>query len=447
MKALLNLGISHATAPVGVRERLAPLCGRALPEADGRRLEAVSVLTCNRVEVFFRGEAGVAERSFAGWLTVAGASPTDIAPFLQRRQGTEVVRHLFRLAAGLDSMVLGEAQILHQIKQAYQASIEAGTVGHHLHALFQRAIAIGKRVRTETRIGENTVSIASTAVELAMQVFGPLSGCTGLIVGAGEMATLVARHLVGQRIGRLVITNRTASRAEELAAQFQGETGAWEDLPRLLGDADVVITSTGAPAPILGRELVAAAIARRPWRPLFLIDIAVPRDVDRASHDLENVYVYDIDDLQGVVDEHLGHRRVEADKAAVICDHEAGSFELAQNARPLVPLIRGLRERMEDIRLAELARFQARWQGVDPAVLAALDECTRAMLAKWLHHPLVVLKETGTADAAQAAWFARLFGLPPEAIDRPVLVAVPPPETESEHLVTPLPPRVGGGER
>ncbi len=405
------IGLSHVSAPVEIRERFANLCVSGLPGADGGSLEAVTVLTCNRVEAYFHGEEDHALAVFSAWLAQEGRSFGEIEPHVYRRRGDEAVRHLLRVAAGLDSMVLGENQILHQVKDSYQAAAGAGSVGKSLHALFQRALEVGKRVRTETRISENTVSIASAAVEMARSIFGPLDACRALVIGAGEMAGLVARSLRDRGVGGLLFTNRTRRRAEEMARTFGGEAAALEDLDRQLREADVLISSTGAPRPIIDRARLAAVMADRPDRPLFAIDIAVPRDLAPDCGDLDNVFLYDIDDLQNVVDEGLSLRRQEAARADAIVEQEVARFRETLESFAMAPLVVALRERAEALRRAELEKAFPPGRPLDPHLLAEIDRLTRSLMAKWLHHPTVALKARAAAPAGELASLAALFGL------------------------------------
>lgn len=426
------IGLNHRTAPVHVRERLAEICCRSLVEGSTDPLECVALFTCNRVEFYFYGPEEQAENVFRDWLVSHAFNPEEFSRHFYRHQEGEAIRHLFRVAAGLDSMVLGESQILAQVKTSYQAGIDAGSVGKRLHALFKKALEVGKRVRTETRISENTVSIASTAVELAGRIFGPLDACHALVIGAGEMATLVATHLREKRIGHLVFTNRTLSRAQELAERFGGTAAPADDLPRLLAEADMIISSTGAPRPILGRESLEAAMQARSWRPMFTIDIAVPRDIAPEAADLENLFLYDIDDLQGVVDENLDQRRVEAGKAETIIQSETSAFQLTVDAFTVVPLIRALRERAEEIRQGEIERFLPKDRPLPAETVELVEQCTRAILAKWLHHPIVGLKELGSAGKAELTAIARLFGLPETVVPNAPLRSLPDGKDRSE---------------
>jgi len=405
------VGLSHNSAPVEVRERFANLCVSGLPGADGKELEAVTVLTCNRVEAYFYGDETRALETFSAWLSQEDRSFSEIEPYVYRHRGHEAVMHLLTVTGGLDSMVLGESQIMHQVKASYQAAISAGSVGKRLHALFQRALEVGKRVRNETRISENTVSIASAAVEMAKSIFGPLDSCTALVIGAGEMASLVARHLKDRGCGKMLFTNRTISRAEELAATFGGKAAPLDEVDNLLTQADVLVSSTGAPRPIIDRKRLEKAMSTRTDRPLFAIDIAVPRDIVPECGDIQNVFLYNIDDLQNVVDENLNLRRVEAQKVVAIVEAEAARFEETLNSFAVAPLIVAMRERAETLRQAEVTKLFPASRAIDPQILADVERLSRSLLAKWLHHPTIALKERRSASEEELNALAKLFGL------------------------------------
>lgn len=422
---LLMIGLNHRSAPVEIREQLARLGGVPVPGADGAGLEAVPVFTCNRVELYYDGRYEEAEESFQRLLADAGLPPGEFEPFLYRKPALDAIQHLFRVAAGLDSMVVGENQILHQLKTAYQHAIDRRWVGKRLHALFQKAFEVGKRVRAETRISENTVSIASTAVDLAKQIFGPLDGCGALVIGAGEMASLTLVHLKASGISRLVCTNRTFEKAEELATRFDAVARPFTELENLISAADVVITSTGAQRPILSRALLESAMGKRPNRPMFVIDIAVPRDVVADAGKIENLFLYDIDDLQHVVDENLGRRLQEAERGDAVVAQEAAGFKLVLESFTLVPLIKSLRERMDQMRKSELDGFLAQHPELTPEQREQFEQCTKAMLAKWLHQPIVELKARGAVDREQLKLIASMFGLPESALPQAPLYVVP----------------------
>jgi len=417
--SLLLIGLNHRSAPIEVREKLSALPRAFFPAADGTSLETASLFTCNRVEIYFFGFCESAEVSFKEWLTMNSLNPEEFEPFLYRFRDVEAAKHLFRVAASLDSMILGETQILHQIKECYQASVNTGSVGKHLHMLFQKALEVGKRVRSETMISENTVSVASTAVELAMHIFGPLNGSRALVIGAGEMASLVAFHLKKHEIGKMRFINRTFEKARDLAREFSGEAHEFDSLPRLLVDADVIISSTGSRYPIITSENLkqALSIGNRN-KPIFLIDIAVPRDISSECGDMENVFLYNIDDLQAVADDNLGQRRVEAEKAETIISYEAGIFQSTLEAFTVVPLIKSLREKAEEIRRAEMEKFIAGKKDISPELLEEMNQCTKTLMAKWLHNPILGLKERGAASQSELELIAGLFGLPDKVMPK-----------------------------
>lgn len=418
------IGLSHRSTPVEIREKFAQMCISGLPGADGVTLEAVSVLTCNRVEVYFYGPVETAEKLFGDWASQSGFSIADIQPYLYRHRDEGGIRHLFRVVSGLDSMVLGENQILHQVKSSYQAAIEAKCVGKKLHALFQKALKLGKSVRSETCISENTVSMASAAVELANSIFGPLEECGILVIGAGEMASLVARHMKDRGARELVFTNRTLSRAEELADTFGGKAVPFDKLPELLAAADVIISSTGAPRPILQKTLIEKAISAREYRPMFLIDIAVPRDVEPDAGEIENVYLYNVDDLQGVVDEHVNLRRVEAEKVEKIIAVAVDGFQATLQSFSVVPVIRSLREQTDNLRRNEVERFLRRHPELPPELAKDFEEFSRQLVAKWLHAPTKALKDRTNADQTEIQEIAKIFGLSEQTLSETPLVTV-----------------------
>lgn len=416
MKFML-IGVNHKTAPVEVRERFA-IAESKLPEAMQRLAqypgveEGLIVSTCNRVEFLARTRNGSAD--LHGFLRDLLA--TDIAPLRQHlyeKEGDDAVRHLFRVAASLDSMVVGEPQVLGQVKEAYAVARAVGAVHSQLDALVTRAFNVAKRVRTETAIGGAAVSVASVAVELAQKIFGSLDGKTVLLVGAGKMSELAARHLVRHGANRILVTNRTNDRAVEFAARFDGEvidfTRIYEDADR----ADIIITSTGAPVAIFRPEHAERFMARRKNRPMFFIDIAVPRDVDAAVNRLDGVFVYDIDDLQQVAASHAADRSREAQKAEQIIETEVERFRSRIESRDVVPTILSLQEHLENIRTAEIDRVRGRLGRLSPEQELAIDAATRAMINKIMHTPITTLKTAARDPEANTliALVRRLFNL------------------------------------
>ncbi len=396
---LVLLGMNHKTAPLDIREQLQLACGGTEhPLGEVMRLgpvrEALYLATCNRVELLAR--VTDSDRAIAGLKDVLFRQGNlDIAQMercLYLYRDLEAVRHLFRVTASLDSMVMGEPQILGQMKEAYREAVEQRATGALLNRLVHQAFRVAKRVRTETGIGGNAVSVSYAAVELAKKIFGSLKGRTILLVGAGEMSELAARHLLGNGAGRILIANRTLARAEHLAALFQGTAVAFEKFPEVLPEVDIVITSTGAPGIVLTAEMVAAALRRRRNRLLFLIDIAVPRDIDPAAGEIDNVYLYNIDHLQEVVDANREVRQAEALKAECLVMEEVAAFEGWFNSLEVVPTIVALRQKMEEILKGELER--ASWLGtLKDEDRSRVEGLVRSVVNKILHDPTAGLKE------------------------------------------------------
>jgi glutamyl-tRNA reductase len=411
---LVLVGVNHKTAPIALRERIAISreelleTTRALGAVEGVS-ECVIVSTCNRVEL----------------LAIVDGPGTDLTGFLHQHFGLErallephlyeqwdrdAVRHLFRVAASLDSMVVGEPQILGQVKEAYAVARAAGTVAGQLEYLLQSAFAAAKKVRSETEIGSNSVSIASVAVDLAKKIFGSLQGRTVFLVGAGKMSELAARHLVAQGAGAILVSNRTQERALHMAKSFQGRVIPYEQMHEAASEADIVISSTGAPHPIFRREHGQAFMHRRKNRPMFFIDIAVPRDVDPAMGELEGIFVYDIDDLQAVAAAHMAERSREASDAETLIAGEVERFHQRQRTVNLAPAIVALQRQAEEIRQAELRRVQARLGTLSAEQVAAVEALTRGLVNKFLHPPMQALKQAARegnqvrVDALCEAW-------------------------------------------
>jgi glutamyl-tRNA reductase len=396
-------------APVELRERLAfDLTGAGAVAArlaadDG---EAVALATCNRVCLYVvHSERDTARRRALDELGALARLPVDeLEPNLYEKADTEAARHLFRVACGLDSLVPGEAQILGQVRAAYQAARASGAAGPVLHHLFRQALNVGKRVRSETGIGESPASVSSAAAELAARVFGDLERCSVLLVGAGTMGELAARNLVARGVGALVVANRSQARREELAARWAARAVGLDGLEEELGAADIVIAATGSEGFVLTAETVARAQRARRNRPLFLVDIAVPRDLDPAINELSGCYLYDVDDLQRVVQASIAVRREEAARAEELVGEEAARaeelvgeatelFRRWELSRGVVPAIRALRRRGEDIRESELVRASARLADLSPSERRAVESMTAQIVNKLLHVPTVRLKE------------------------------------------------------
>ena len=399
---LALIGVNHKTAPIEVRERIAisreelPEVTRALAAMPGVS-ECMIVSTCNRVELLAALESP--ETDLTSFLQQHfGLKPEVLAPHLYQERDQQAVRHLFRVAASLDSMVVGEPQILGQVKEAFAVARASGTIAGQLEHLLQSAFAAAKKVRSETEIGSNSVSIASVAVELARKIFGSLQGRTVFLVGAGKMSELAARHLVQQGAGAILVTNRTMERAQRMAEPFKGRVIPFEELYEAASQADIVISSTGAPHPIFRKEHGQAFMHRRRNRPMFFIDIAVPRDVDAAMGKLEGIFVYDIDDLQQVAAAHMAERSREAHDAETLIEIEVQRFHQRQRTVNVAPAIVALQHQAEEIRQAELRRAQARLGSLSAEQIAAVEALTRGLVNKFLHPPMQALKQAARED-------------------------------------------------
>jgi glutamyl-tRNA reductase len=413
-------GLSHRNAPVELRERLAleeDKLREALRDihATGAVREAVILSTCNRVEVYgvtrVPGEARAV--AFRHLCRQRGVDPGSVEPLLYTHVEGAAVRHAFRVAASLDSMMVGEPQILGQVKDAFALAQSCEVVGPALHSLFTQAFNVAKKVRTETELARHAVSVSFAAVELARKIFATLDGKAVLLVGAGEMSELAARHLIEQGAFPIYVVNRTWARAQEMARALSGTALPFDELATGLAAVDIVITSTGAPEPLIGRATVARALQGRGNRPLFLIDIGVPRDVEPTVNALDGVYYYDIDDLRQVVDANLRERAREAQRAEALVDREVAKFETRLGDVAVIPTIVSLRERLEEIRLAEVRKALARLPDAAPETRAALEAMSTAIVNKILHVPITKLRESSRAGAHRS-WLAlvhELFGL------------------------------------
>jgi glutamyl-tRNA reductase len=414
---LALIGVNHKSAPIELRERIAISredladVTRALAQTPGIT-ECMIVSTCNRVELLAAIDSP--EADVAGFLhTHFGLDRALLAPHLYQEFDQDAVRHLFRVAASLDSMVVGEPQILGQVKEAYAVARASGTVAGELEHLLQSAFAAAKKVRSETEIGSNSVSIASVAVDLARKIFGSLQGRTVFLVGAGKMSELAARHLVQQGAGAILVSNRTQERARRMAEVFHGRVIPFEQLYEVASDADIVITSTGAPHPIFRREHGQAFLHRRRNRPMFFIDIAVPRDVDPAMNKLEGIFVYDIDDLQQVAAAHMAERSVEASNAEALIEAEVVRFNQRRRTVNVAPAIVALQHQAEEIRQAEMRRVQSRLGTLTAEQIAAVEALTRGMVNKFLHAPMQALKQAAREeDSARLETLCETWSLP-----------------------------------
>ena len=396
MMQLALVGISHKTAPVEIRERLAfnsEALRSALTALVGRQeiTEAIILSTCNRVEVVAESPD---DRLIREFLCEFHQIPHDsVSQHFYSFRNADAIRHVFRVAASLDSMMIGEPQILGQVKEAYRIAADAGTVGMHLSALMNRAFAVAKKVRSETGISQSAVSISYAAVELARKIFGDLAGKTVMIIGASKMGELAAKHLKRAGVSSVLVTNRTFERAVELAKVFAGAAVPFEHFTDHMDRADIVISSTGAPHFIIGRSLAEQIIYRRKNKPMFFIDIAVPRDIDPAVNEIGNAFVYDIDDLQQVIDANLKERMKEASRAEEIVDSEVQAFCLKMQSREVVPTIVQLRDTLERLRRDEIERNRRHLRDLSPEQQAAVDQITKSIVNKILHSPIEQLKE------------------------------------------------------
>jgi glutamyl-tRNA reductase len=422
-KKIILLGLNHRSAPVEVRERYALTNVQDFEQGlltDCRVRECLALSTCNRVEILAVSDhpGDLAAEVLAYWAKTCGGDPAALAPHTYVHEDLEAVGHVFRVAASLDSMVMGEPQILGQLKAAYRAAVEKGAARVIVNRLLHKSFSVAKRVRTETAIASSAVSISFAAVELARKIFGGLSGKTALLIGAGEMAELAATHLLSNGIERLLIANRTLSRAQDLAKTMRGEAVAFDQLFERLPEADIVISSTGSPTAIIRARDMKGVLKARKHAPMFFIDIAVPRDIDPDINSLDNVYLYDIDDLKEVVEGNLAQRREEAVKAQDIVAAETETFARWLKSLDLQPTIVDLLSRAEDIGRRELARTLRRIGPVDEDTRKALETLVLSVGRKILHDPVCYLKRRGQEETAERFLdqTRRLFNLDSENV-------------------------------
>jgi glutamyl-tRNA reductase len=406
------LGINHKTAPVALREKVAfteDRLGAALLTLRQELgvAEALILSTCNRTEVYWTGTASGSQLS--QWLERHHGDNLDLAASLYVHQESRAIEHTFSVASGLDSMVLGEVQILGQLKDAYRIAQESGSTGPILNKLFQAAFSAAKRVRTETRIGANAVSLASATVSLARRVYEDLSAHNVLLVGAGEMNALTARHFMSAGVKRMVIANRTLEKAQALAAELNAHAVALTDLDKELADADIVISCTASPEPLIAKRAVEAAIRARRRRPIFMVDMAVPRDIDPTVAELEDVYLFSIDDLQQLVDENIQQREVAAGGARLLISEEVTRFLAESRAQDAGPAIRALRQQADGIRqqtVEQARRMLAAGKSPDEVI----DYLGNTLTNRLLHAPTQALRQASElADLALAETVTRLL--------------------------------------
>lgn len=401
MKVFLT-GLSHHTAPIDVRERVAFADSGiadaldSLRHCDGVR-EALILSTCNRVEVAVSAEDSATPDEVVRFLALShGLEPTFLESYLYRYEDRDAIRHLFRVAASLDSMVVGEPQILGQLKAAYSFARERGAVNGFLDSVLTAAFSVAKRVRSETGIARSAVSISSAAVDLARQIFGNLSGKRVLLIGAGKMSELAARHLHAAGCGTICVTNRTHSRAVDMAELVDGHVIDYGEYESRLHEMDIVITSSGANGYILQKAAMKRVLDRRRNRPMFLIDIAVPRNVDPQVNELENVFLYDIDDLGHTVEQNRKAREKEAEQAEEIIAIEIERLMERMKAREVAPTIVGIQQQLEEIGRAEFERMRARFGELTPQQEEALQAYTRGLLNKVAHGPIVEVRRAAS---------------------------------------------------
>jgi glutamyl-tRNA reductase len=419
-RSLFVSGLNHVTAPVAVREQL------ALEEEKIREIltdlgergpftEVMILSTCNRVEVYGVAEApGEARQAaFTRLGAQRGLALREVEAMLYTKTEDEAVRHAFRVASSLDSMVLGEPQILGQVKEAFALAQSSRTVGPLLHALMSRAFGVAKKVRTETEVARHAVSVSFAAVELARKIFGGLEARSVLLVGAGEMAELAAKHLLAEGALPVYVANRTPSRAQELAQLLGGAAVPFAEIGAVMASVDIVIASTAAPEPVIRRTDVQQALNARRARPLFLIDIAVPRNVEAGVNDLDNAFCYDIDDLRSVVDANLRERQREARRAEALVAREVERFAARRRDLEVVPTIVSLRDKLEGIRRAELDKALARLGDADEGTRQVMEALSQAIVNKVLHGPTVKLRDSSRAGHGHRVieLISELFGL------------------------------------
>lgn len=415
---ILVIGLNHKTAEVEVRERLAFNENKLeegllkLRQVPGVR-EAVILSTCNRVEIYTEVED--AEKTADAIMTFLsefhGIGKPSMERSLYTYMDTAAVRHVFRVASSLDSMVVGEPQILGQIKDAFDFALRKKTTGMLLNRLMKKAISVAKRVRTETKISENAVSISFAAVELARKIFTDLSDMSFMLLGAGEMAELAAKHIMSCGIREIIVVNRTYDRGCELAGEFNGRAARFEDLLKEVAHTDIIICSTGAPAYVLKKDELQRVMKERRQKPIFIIDISVPRNIDPEINSLDNVYLYDVDDLQGVVAANIQERNKEAEKAEKIIEEEIEAFQRWASSLDAIPAIVALRERAEAIKKDELERLINRFPHLEEKEQKAIEYMASAIVNKLIHTPTVALKEDSEDKDMLIAAIKKLYGL------------------------------------
>ncbi|HXG54904.1 MAG TPA: glutamyl-tRNA reductase [Vicinamibacterales bacterium] len=416
---LFAVGVSHRTTPIELRERVDFARAGVAPALAGLAArnvvrEMVVLSTCNRAEIYAAADSDDAVEGVVAFFSeYHQVEAAQLCEHLCIRHGADAARHLFRVAAGLDSLVVGEPQILGQVKTAYAAAGDAHYTGSLLNRLFHTAFAAGKRVRSETGLGEGAISVSYAAIALARKIFGELKGLRVVVLGSGEMAKLTGVHLRAQGVENITIASRTRSAAERAAAHIQAQVVDWAGRDEAMLRADILVTATGAPEVVLTRGQVARVMRARRERPLFIIDIAVPRDVDAGAANIEQVFLYNIDDLQGIVHDNLARRTAELALADAIVEEETHRFVSWMQSRDVIPTVVALRQRFEAIRRAELSRLNHKLSGLPPEALAQVDHVTKLIVEKLLLTPTEQLK--AVSDDGLAASYSdalnRLFSL------------------------------------
>ncbi|HED33675.1 MAG TPA: glutamyl-tRNA reductase [Gammaproteobacteria bacterium] len=417
--SIITLGLNHKTAPVDIRERLAfspdHLANAVKSLSSLKSIKEAAILsTCNRTELYCTTESEIegeltqqAIDQVVEWLSqFHGLKSSDINSHLYSHKHIDSIRHALQVACGLDSLVLGEPQILGQMKQAYAQANEQGTMGSLLGKLFQHAFSVAKQVRTDTAIGSSPVSVAFAAVSLSKQIFGELNGLTALLIGAGETIELSARHLQGSNIKRIIIANRSLEKGQALAEQFSGEAISLPQIPDFLHHADIVISSTASPLPILGKGAMENALKKRKHRPVFICDIAVPRDVESEVSELDDVFLYTVDNLQDIIQENIQSRQEAAEQAKDIIDNQVDDFLNWERSLDAVEVIRDIRENAESISAEVLSKAQAQLAQGKPAD-EALAFLARSLTSKLLHQPSTTLRQSGESSRHDLLDYAR----------------------------------------
>ncbi len=422
------IGLNHKTAPIEVREKFSltesKIYELGLTSGQGPVRELLLLSTCNRVELLVVGDSenDLSDHVLKAWANLCGQNFSELKPYTYIYSNLEAINHIFKVASSLDSMILGEPQILGQLKEAYRNAVQQGTSQVIINRLLHKAFSVAKRIRSETRIAQNAVSISYAAVELAKEIFADLKKQTALLMGAGEMAELAATHLLNSGVKHLLVTNRTYSRANKLAQKFHATPIPFSEFHNYLSEVDIVLSSTGSNNTIIQAKDMNKIIKKRKYKPMFFIDIAVPRDIDPDLNNLDNIYLYDIDDLKGVVEENLNQRQEEAKIASSIIQEEVSKFEDWMRSLKLTPTIVDLLQQGEEIALKELQKAQKNLSSeTSPEVLQAMETLAKSLTKKLYHNPITFLKRKAQKEN-NAQYFIsltrRMFDLDDEPISK-----------------------------